>query len=401
MIAGGGTGGHIFPGLAIAEALERSRPDTEVFFAGRRGSIEERVVSRTGRPFLAVPSMGLRRKADVRNLAMPFVVAGGYAKALAVLSRRKPDAAVGTGGFISVPPIAAAVTLRVPVLLQEQNSYPGLATRILSRWAGAVHVTFEETREHLPNARAIEVSGNPVRSGLALTDRAEARESFGLSPEAPVILAFGGSKGAVRINEAIKAALPRLRELGAEFILQTGSGGAADMESAADAAGVRAVVKAFFDDMGQAYAACDLVVSRAGATTIAELTLLGKASILVPYPYATEDHQMKNARAMERAGAAVVIPDGELTGERLAGLIEGLLSNRHQLAAAADAAGTLARPDAADRVAQAVLVLAGAAGQAAGHATGGGATEGGAAGGPHGTGTAGGAGESTREGRSS
>ncbi len=392
MIAGGGTGGHIFPGLAIAEAVERLRPDTQVFFAGRRGSIEERVVSRTGRPFLAVPSMGLRRKADVRNLAMPFVVAGGYAKALAVLSGRKPDVAVGTGGFISLPPIAAALTLRVPTLLQEQNSHPGLATRVLSRWVDAVHVTFEDTKDHLPHARAIEVSGNPVRSGLALTDRAEARESLGLSPEAPVILAFGGSRGAVRINEAIKAALPRLRELGAEFILQTGSGGVADMQDAAEAAGSRAVVRPFFDDMGPAYAASDLVVSRAGATTIAELALLGKPSILVPYPYATEDHQTKNAREMERAGAAVVIPDGELTGETLAGLIVELLSNRHQLAAAAEAAGTLARPDAADRVAQAVLVLAGAAEHAA---------NGGASGGSHGIGAAGGAGNSIEEGRSS
>ena len=366
MIAGGGTGGHIFPGIAIAEAIDALAPGTEIFFAGRRGSIEERVVARSGRAFLAVPSMGLRRGFDLRNLVMPFVVKAGYLKALAVLSRRRPDAAVGTGGFISLPPVLAAATLRVPVVLQEQNAYPGLATRVLSRWARAVHVSFEETRQYLPRARAVELSGNPVRSDLAGVDRSDARTALGLSADAPVVLFIGGSRGAARINDAVASALPRFRELGVELVLQTGVDDATRLREAVEASGVRGVVEAFFDDMATAYAACDLVVSRAGATAIAEIAFLGKPSILVPYPHATEGHQMKNARALERAGAAVVIPDGELTGDALADRIDGFLSNRHQLAEAADAAGALARPDAADRVARAVLAVA----------SGGGGTEG-------------------------
>jgi len=167
MIAGGGTGGHIFPGVAIADAIERLAPEAEVFFMGRRGSIEERAVSRTGRSFVPIPAMGLARGLEARNAAVPFVVAAGYLRALASLAVRTPHAAVGTGGFISVPPILAARTLRVPVVLQEQNSWPGLATRILSRLASEVHVSFEETGRRLPHARRVVLSGNPVRADLA------------------------------------------------------------------------------------------------------------------------------------------------------------------------------------------------------------------------------------------
>ncbi len=334
-------------------------PDVEIFFAGRRGSIEERVVAKSGRPFLAVPSMGLRRGFDLRNAVMPFVVGAGYLKALAALAPRRPDAAVGTGGFISLPPILAARTLRVPVVLQEQNSYPGLATRILSRLASAVHVSFEETRGHLPHARAVLVSGNPVRGELGLASPETARRALGLPADGDVVLVIGGSRGARRINEAVAAALPRLADAAVSFVVQTGEADVERVREAAEAAGVRAVVAPFFDDMASAYGACDLVVSRAGATALAEMAVVGRPSILVPYPFATEGHQMKNARAVERAGAALVVPDDELDGDLLAERIRALLTNRDELAAMADAAKTLARPDAADRVARAVLALAG------------------------------------------
>jgi len=366
MIAGGGTGGHIYPGVAIADAIEHRAPDTQVYFAGRRGSIEERVVSQYGRPFLTVPSMGLARGLDLRNLVMPFVVAAGYLKAFFCLLARRPDAAVGTGGFISVPPILAAATLGVPVVLQEQNSYPGLATRILSRWARSVHISFDETEAHLPRARRVEMTGNPVRAELKELRRDEARKALGLSPDAPVLLAIGGSGGAHRINEAITSALPELRTMGVELIAQTGADDIDAVREAVRVSGIPGTVGSFFDEVGPIFAACDLIVSRAGATALAEIALVGRPSILVPYPHATEGHQMKNARAMERAGAAVVIPDQELDGETLAKNVRELLNDRVQLAAMADAAGALARPDAADRVARDVLALAAGAGSETG-----------------------------------
>jgi len=358
MITGGGTGGHIFPGIAIADAIEKLDPGTDVFFMGRRGSIEERVVTRTGRPFVPVPAMGVARGIEARNAAVPFVVAAGYVRALGSLAVRRPRVAVGTGGFISVPPILAARTLGVPVVLQEQNSWPGLATRILSRFASSVHVSFEDTAKHLPRAREVVLSGNPVRAGLTTMDRAEARRSLGLSQDARVVFCVGGSRGAGRINRAVSGAARDFARSGVELVVQTGRDDLDAVRRALQAAGARAVVEAFFDEVGVAYAASDLVVSRAGATAIAEIAILGKPSVLVPYPHATEAHQMKNARAVERAGAAVVIADEALTGETLALKVRTLFEAPSVLASMADAARGLARPDAAFRVARAALALA-------------------------------------------
>jgi UDP-N-acetylglucosamine--N-acetylmuramyl-(pentapeptide) pyrophosphoryl-undecaprenol N-acetylglucosamine transferase len=358
MIAGGGTGGHISPGIAVAEALERLEPGTEVYFMGRRGSIEERLVGRTGRDFVAVPSKGLRRGLYAGNLAVPFVVGAGYLKAMTVLASRRPHAAVGTGGFVSLPPMVAALSLGVPVALQEQNSYPGLATRVLSSRAAVVHTSFEETASRLPRARKIELSGNPVRSGFEDADRAGARRRLGLETDTRVALFVGGSRGAARINDAVSQAAPRMREAGVVLIVQTGHEQIEQVRRALEAAGATAVVEPFFDDMASAYAASDLVVSRSGATAIAEIELVGRPSVLVPYPHATEDHQTKNARAVERAGAAIVIPDNELNGGRLADEVLALIDDGARLALMAQRARTLARPDAAERVAESVLALA-------------------------------------------
>lgn len=361
MIAGGGTGGHICPGVAIADAIRTEEPGAEVFFMGRSGSIEERVVERSGYPFVAVPSMGLRRGLDARNLGVPFAVLAGYLTAVVRLAGRRPDVAVGTGGFVSLPPIVAAGTLGVPVLLQEQNSYPGLATRVLSRIAESVHASFGGTERHLPRARRVVVSGNPVRRDFATADRAGARESLGLADAGTVVLFLGGSRGARRINEAVAGAGAALRDADIALVVQTGKDDLARVARALREAGARAVVRDFYDNIAEAYAAADLVVSRAGATAISEIAFVGRPSVLVPYPHATEGHQMKNAVAMQEAGAAVVVPDQDFTSERLADVVRGLIEDRERLTSMADAARTVARPDAATQVARAVLALAGGA----------------------------------------
>ena len=357
MIAGGGTGGHIFPAIAIADAVERLEPSAKVFFAGRAGSLEERVMRAAGRPFLAVPSMGLRRSADARNALVPFVVAAGYAKALGAMVGRRPDCAVGTGGFVSLPAVAAAWSLGTPVVLQEQNSYPGLATRLLSRLAREVHTSFEVTASYLPHARRTIVSGNPVREEFLRADRKASRERLGVPADAFVLFVVGGSRGARTLNRAVMDSAGRLAALDVAVIAQTGADDEGDVREALN--GSRALVRAFFDDVADCYAAADLVVARAGATTIAEIEAVGRPSVLVPYPYATEDHQTKNALAMEEAGAAVLVPDGEMTGERLIALVGELKSDRARLTRMSDRARSLARPDAADRVARAVLGAAG------------------------------------------
>ena len=358
MIAGGGTGGHIFPGIAIAEAIEELSPETEVFFMGRRGSIEERIVLGTGRRFVTVPSMGITRGSVIRNAVVPFAVAAGCLKAICALAKRRPDAAVGTGGFASLPSVLAARAVGIPIVLQEQNSWPGLATRVLSRFAEVVHVTFAESGRHLPRAKRIEQSGNPVRRGFDEIDRTVARRTLGLTQEADVVMVVGGSRGARRLSLAVAEAMPRLSAAGIEFIIQTGVDELEHVRRQVASVGARAIVEVFFEDIAPVYAACDIVVSRAGATTLAETAIVGRPSVLVPYPHATDDHQMKNARSVENAGAAVVIPNGELTGDRLAETLEDLLRDRTRLTSMSSASRTLARPDAANRVARDVLAVA-------------------------------------------
>lgn len=358
MIAGGGTGGHIFPGIAVAGAIRKEAPNTEVFFMGRGGSIEERAACRAGFPFVPVASAGLRRGMDPRNLAMPFIVACGYAKALSCLAVRRADAALGTGGFASLPPALACWTLGVPLALQEQNSCPGLATRVLSRFAREVHVSFSESGQHLPHARRVVLSGNPVREGFLAADGARAREALGFSQQIPIVFFAGGSRGAKRINDAVHDAMPRLKEIGVGIIAQTGTRAVDRIRDRAEECGVRALVGAFFDDIAGLHAASDLVVSRAGATTVAEITVVGRPSVLVPYPHSTEGHQMKNARVLEAAGAAVVIPDDALGGGALADTVSALLSDSARLSRMAEAAKALARPDASRQVARSVLALA-------------------------------------------
>ena len=371
MIAGGGTGGHIFPGIAIADAIERQLPGTEVFFMGRRASIEERVVKGTGRSFVPVPAMGVRRGRDVRNAAVPLVVGAGYVRSLAALARRRPSVAVGTGGFTSVPPLLAARTLGIPLVLQEQNSYPGLATRVLSQFAASVHVSFEDTKACLPRAKDVVVSGNPVRGEFLTAQRTQARRALGLPEEGTVVFILGGSGGAHSLNEALAAAAPRLAEARLLVIAQTGRGDVETVRAAVKTAGIEGVVEPFFDHVALAYAASDLLVSRAGATVIAEITIAGKPSILVPYPFATEGHQEKNARAMEKAGAAILVLDRDLTGSVLATTILELVNDPKRLRGMAEQARRLARPDAADRVARGILALAGA-GSGTGRGPGGG-----------------------------
>ncbi|MBD3368234.1 MAG: undecaprenyldiphospho-muramoylpentapeptide beta-N-acetylglucosaminyltransferase [Candidatus Eisenbacteria bacterium] len=360
MIAGGGTGGHIFPAIAIADAVERIDPAAEVLFAGRAGSLEERAMGATGRPFLAVPSMGLRRAADPRNVLVPFVVGAGYAKALLSMVGRRPDCAVGTGGFVSLPAVAAAWSLGSPVVLQEQNSYPGLATRLLSRHALEVHTSFDVTASYLPAARRTVVSGNPVRQEFLEAERASAREGLGLAPDAEVLFVVGGSGGARTLNRAVAAAADELTRSGVTVVAQTGEEGEAAVAEALSGTG--SIVSAFFDDVADCYAAADLVVARAGATTIAEIQAVGRPSVLVPYPYATEDHQTKNAIAMQEAGASMLVQDDEMTGVRLAAVATELMGDRARLTRMSEHARSLARPDAADRVARAVLAAAGGEG---------------------------------------
>lgn len=342
VVAGGGTGGHLYPGLALAEVLvARGLPVT---FVGTAEGIEARVVPGAGYPLRLLAGRQLRGGGPGRAVLAIAALVRGTGQALRVLGELRPPLVVGVGGYASVAVVVAARLRRIPVLLLEQNTIPGAANRALGRVAARVCVGFPESTAFFPSGRAVH-TGNPIRAALlAAPRRARTR---------PGLLVFGGSGGAHRLNEATVEAMRRLgpAAAGIELTHQTGRTDVETVRRAYAAIGLAARVEPFIDDMAVAYASADLVIARAGATTCAELSAVGLPAILVPYPYAADDHQRWNAEALVRAGAAEMILDRELTGEHLAAVVGPLLEDGARRAAMAARARALGRPDAAERVA--------------------------------------------------
>jgi len=350
LIAGGGTGGHLFPGIAVAQELRR-RVGAEVSFVGSDYGIERTAVPAAGFEVDLLPVRGLRGRGPVEVARGVGRVAKSLVGARRVLRARRPDLVVGVGGYASFPAVAAAALARIPVVLLEQNAEPGLATKVLAPFATRVCVTFPATARGL-GARAV-VTGNPVRDLAACGEsRGDDRDPAGRFR----VLVFGGSAGAHRLNSVVPEALARVgRPLAVEH--QTGKTDREEVEAAYRRLGQDAEVRAFIDDMARAYARADLVVCRAGATTIAELTSLGKAAILVPFPFAAGDHQRLNGQSLVDEGAAWMVLDRELEPEALATLVRRAIDEPAATAELGRRARALGHPDAAARVVDECLRL--------------------------------------------
>ena len=353
LISGGGTGGHIFPALSIANALRRRKPDTEILFVGALGRMEMERVPAAGYEIVGLPVAGFDRRRPWRNFRVLAKLWKSMRLARKVLKDFAPDACVGVGGYASGPMLKEAQKRGIPTLLQEQNSYAGVTNKLLARRAEKICVAYDGMDRFFPADRIIK-TGNPVRK--ALTERArerhEARACFGLNTERPTLLVIGGSLGALTVNESMEAALGRLVDSGMQVIWQTGKNfGDRGLKAAKGLRGV--VVTPFITDMASAYAAADLVVSRAGAGSISELELLGKPCVLVPSPNVAEDHQTKNAMALVERGAAVLVTDAEAR-ERLADTVVSLMADEGRRAAMATAISALAMPDSDELIADEV-----------------------------------------------
>jgi UDP-N-acetylglucosamine--N-acetylmuramyl-(pentapeptide) pyrophosphoryl-undecaprenol N-acetylglucosamine transferase len=355
LIAGGGTGGHLFPGIAVAEAFRRRIPGARVLFVGAGRPLEKEILGKAGFDHRSIPARGLAGMRGMGRMVSGLYLTAGMAAALGILLRFRPRLVLGVGWYASGPVIVSARLIGCPVFLQEQNVVPGMANRFLSRSAKRVYAAFEESRRYfsIPAGR-IRVTGNPVRAAILEAARSSRPVS---DPAAFRLLVLGGSQGARRINEAITEAASGLSKIpGLVVTQQTGPKDAPAVKAAFDAAGVKAVVQPFFDDMEKRYTAADLVVCRAGATTVAELTVLGKPAILIPYPHAGA-HQMENARVLADRGAAEMIPETELTGNRLAGRIRAISENRSRLIRMGNQARGLGNPDAADTLVEDFLAI--------------------------------------------
>jgi UDP-N-acetylglucosamine--N-acetylmuramyl-(pentapeptide) pyrophosphoryl-undecaprenol N-acetylglucosamine transferase len=364
VIAGGGTGGHLYPGIAVARELLARHPDATVTFAGTAAGIEARVIPRERFDLDVIRSAGLKGKSMAARLRGAALLPFSAIDAWRVLSRRRPSVVVGVGGYSSGPIVALAALRGVPTLLMEQNAMPGLTNRSLARVVDAAAVSYDESLAFF--GRKAFVSGNPVRAEFFHSSQevhSDGTQHGSQPPGAVRVLAFGGSQGAHAINVALVEAAGRLAA-GAPALAITHQTGERDLEmvrAGYQRAGLAARVEPFLYAMDEEMQAADVVICRAGATTLAELTAAGRPSILVPLPTATDDHQRRNAVAMVKGGAARMIEQRELSGERLASELLALAAAADERRRMAAAARRLARPDAARVIVDRILALAGAA----------------------------------------
>ncbi|HET8679924.1 MAG TPA: undecaprenyldiphospho-muramoylpentapeptide beta-N-acetylglucosaminyltransferase [bacterium] len=361
LLSGGGTGGHLYPALAIAEALRRRRPEVEILFVGG-DRIEARIVPQEGWTFHTIASRGLPRRPSLGTLMALGATAVGTAQAARLFWRWRPDVVVATGGYVCVPVGCAAGIFRTPLLIQEQNLRPGLATRILARWAQCTSVPHALTASRLASRRT-EVTGVPVRRRAFEGDRARAMARWNLSDDRLTLLVIGGSQGAASVNRGVSRLADLLMyERRLQILHHTG---AEHVHSVREAIGhrehvgppsLRHIAVPFLDPIGDAYACADLVLCRAGASTLAEVTACGLPAVLVPYPHAG-GHQEENAAVLVNAGAAVRVGDDELEGTTLVRIISALVDDRARRTAMAAASRGLGRPNAADVLAGLVETL--------------------------------------------
>lgn len=362
LFAGGGTGGHLYPGIAIAEEIRKRFPSAELLFVGNAKNIEARIVPAKGFSFLPIWVAGFRRSLSLDTLLSLVKLIVAVVQSFLVIRRVKPQVVVGTGGYVCGPPLYVASLVGIPTLIQEQNSYPGVTTRILALWVSEVHLSFDRARRFIKRTDGVFVSGNPTREAIGSVERRIGAERLQVDDGRFTVLVVGGSRGARSINNAMLGMVDSLAALGIQLVWASGGD---DYERCRTALEGRAGTGAsslhllpYIEEMEFAYAVADLVVCRAGATTIAEITRAGLPSVLIPYPFAAADHQTENAKALEESGAAMVVRDSE-TAAMLLPVIRGLLHDPARLKAMGDRARQLGAPRATQILADAVLRLAG------------------------------------------
>jgi len=354
LLAGGGTGGHLFPVIAVAEQILLLKPEAEILFVGTKSKIEGKVVPALGYKFKSIWIKGFARKLTVENLLFPLKLVVSLIQSFIINLKFKPSVAIGSGGYASGPAVFAAAKTGAKVVLIENNSLPGITTKLLEKHASEIHVSFEDTIKHLQNKKRVLTTGNPVRVSLNLYKKEEAVKKFGLSSGKKTLLVIGGSLGARTINEAVFQNLSKFVENDLQVIWQTGS---LYFEKYSSINEKNVYINPFIDDMAAAYSVCDLLLARAGATTIAEITTLGIPAILVPSPNVAENHQYHNAKSLSDKNAVRLIKDDLLTKE-LFNEVSGLINHPEKLEELKTNAKKLGKPDAAKIIAERAVALA-------------------------------------------
>ncbi|KPJ59998.1 MAG: hypothetical protein AMJ46_08650 [Latescibacteria bacterium DG_63] len=356
LMAGGGTGGHLYPAIAVAQELRKKNKKTEIRFVGSRKRLEKEIVERYGFKLVAISARGMPRRPGLGFLSFLLCSLFSLFEALVLFLRWKPDVILGTGGYVSGPVILVGALLKVPAVIQEQNSIPGLTNRLLSAFAKEVHLTFAESRRYFRRKDHLRLTGNPVRKEISTCDVDSALRKFGLDAERKTILILGGTRGAHSLNLAMIGALNRLSERkDLQFILQTGEQDYDWVRHSVAPFRRRVHVVPYFTSIGDAYCCSDLVVCRAGAMTVSEIAACGIPAVFVPYPHAVYGHQVQNARNLVDRGAAEMILDRELNADILAATITRLADDESKLKRMSVSARGFARFDTAEKIAKSLV----------------------------------------------
>lgn len=364
IVTGGGTGGHIYPALAIAKGILAQEPSVEILYVGTREGMEARLVPETGIDFQGVSGQGLPRKISLETVKVGAKSFKALWETKQILKKFKPDLVVGTGGYVSGPVVLTAALFGIPTLLHEQNALPGITNKILTRFVRKVMVTFPESMAHFGGSKKLVLTGLPVRPEIGTVSRRQGAQSLGLNPEQLTILVTGGSRGARSINQAMPTVLKHLAQRpDIQVIWATGKATYAETVQSLKNEGISWERKnwrvlEYLKDMPEALACTDLFIGRAGATTLAEIMVAGKPGILIPYPFAAENHQEFNARALEKDGAALVILDKDLTGEKLWAVLQELMHKPEELRKMGKAAQNSGQPNALDKIVKVCLEAA-------------------------------------------
>jgi UDP-N-acetylglucosamine--N-acetylmuramyl-(pentapeptide) pyrophosphoryl-undecaprenol N-acetylglucosamine transferase len=358
VIAGGGTGGHVFPGIAVAKMLRKEHEDVSVVFVGTSEGIEANIVPKEGFEIKFIRSEGIVGRGILRGFISAVKLPLSIMDSFEILRQIRPEAVLGVGGYSSGPLLLSAYLMGIPTIIHEQNTIPGLTNRILGKFVNIIAVTYFESLQYFSKAKTY-LTGNPVREEILNGDRNRGYSTFGLDKDLFTIFVFGGSSGAKNVNKALSEALIYLEEYKdhVQFIHQTGEKDFNYVRDFYHARGFKGSVIPFIHDMGDAYAVADLVISRAGATTLAELTICGKAAILIPYPHAAGNHQKANAKKLWDINAAQMILDSDLSGKSLSDLVRNIFNEPDVISEMETVSRSIGRPDAAKKIVELITRL--------------------------------------------
>lgn len=352
LITGGGTGGHIYPALAFVNYVKKIEPNTEFMYVGTEIGLESQIVPKYNIPFKTIKIQGFRRSLSPQNIKTVYLFLNSIGKAKKIIKDFQPDVVIGTGGYVSGSVVYAAKQLKIPTIVHEQNSIPGMTNKFLSKYATKVAICFPDVADYFPKDKVV-LTGNPRAQEVVMIEKTDVLKEYGLDPNKKTVVIFGGSRGALKINQAFIEALPIFEQRDYQVLYASGERYYKELQETLNLSEKKLTnisIRPYIDKMAEVLAAADLMVGRAGATSIAEFTALGLPAILIPSPYVTNDHQTKNAQSLVKSGAVEMIADQELTGLKLATEVDGILLDETRHQAMATASKQEGIPDAAERL---------------------------------------------------